>query len=167
MGPGLLVKALLRGSFSLMVFGWVQVLMDVQPLVVLLTGQGELHGLTHTYLGAALIGLGGAVAGKPLFEWSLSAVAPVHRRPIRIAWWVALFSGLLGSYSHVALDSVLHADVMPFAPVSSANALLGLLSPSTLHSALVYSGVVGMALWLVVSVVASRSQTRIKRTRTR
>ena len=34
MGPGIAVKAVLQGSFSLMVFGWAQIVMDIQPLVV-------------------------------------------------------------------------------------------------------------------------------------
>ena len=162
MGPGLLVKAILRGSFSLMVFGWTQVLMDVQPLIVMVTGRGELHGFSHTYLGAILIGAAAAVTGKPLFEWSLSAVAPARRRLVRITWWVALLSGFLGSASHVALDSIMHSDVQPFAPVSSSNVLLGLLSQSALHDALVYSGVIGMVLYLVMSVIASRPNQRFQ-----
>ena len=162
MGPGLLVKAILRGSFSLMVFGWTQVLMDVQPLVAMVTGRGGLHGFTHTYPGAILIGAAAAVTGKPLIEWSLSAVAPARRRPVRITWWVALLSGFLGSVSHVALDSIMHSDVQPFAPVSSSNALLGLLSQSALHDVLVYSGVIGMVLYLVVSVIASRPNQRFQ-----
>jgi hypothetical protein len=35
MGPGLLMKVGLQGSFSLMVFGWTQVLIDLQPGAVL------------------------------------------------------------------------------------------------------------------------------------
>ncbi len=44
MGPGIVVKALLQGSFSLMVFGWAQIVMDIQPLFVLISGEGHLHG---------------------------------------------------------------------------------------------------------------------------
>ena len=55
MGPGILIKALLQGSFSLMVFGWAQILMDIQPLVALITSKGQLHGFSHTYIGASLI----------------------------------------------------------------------------------------------------------------
>ncbi len=43
MGPAIFIKALLQGSFSLMVFGWSQIIMDIQPLVVLLTQEGRLH----------------------------------------------------------------------------------------------------------------------------
>lgn len=45
MGPGLLIKAVLQSGFSLMVFGWTQIVMDVQPLIVMLYGEGQVHGL--------------------------------------------------------------------------------------------------------------------------
>jgi len=45
MGPGILVKSILQSSFSLMVFGWTQIVMDIQPLIVMITGEGHLHGL--------------------------------------------------------------------------------------------------------------------------
>jgi drug/metabolite transporter (DMT)-like permease len=31
-----------------MVFGWAQIAMDLQPLIVLLAGEGRLHGFSHT-----------------------------------------------------------------------------------------------------------------------
>lgn len=44
MGPGIAIKAMLQGSFSLMVFGWAQIVMDLQPLFVMITGEGHLTG---------------------------------------------------------------------------------------------------------------------------
>ncbi len=32
MGPGMLVKPVLQERFSLMMFGWSQIMMDIQPL---------------------------------------------------------------------------------------------------------------------------------------
>src|SRR5690606_28091055 len=46
LGAGILVKALLRGSFSLIVFGWAQVGTDLQPLIAILAGYGQRHGFT-------------------------------------------------------------------------------------------------------------------------
>jgi hypothetical protein len=50
MGTGILIKALLQCSFSLMVFGWSQIVMDLQPLWVLLNGNGHIHGFSHILL---------------------------------------------------------------------------------------------------------------------
>ncbi|HYQ38464.1 MAG TPA: hypothetical protein VER09_05940, partial [Pseudomonas sp.] len=66
MGPGILLKALLPTRFSLMVFGWAQIVMDLQPLLAMLTGRGELHGLSHTWPGAGLLAVVAALSGKYL-----------------------------------------------------------------------------------------------------
>lgn len=156
MGPGIFIKALLQGSFSLMVFGWTQVIMDIQPLIVILTGDGHLHGFTHTYLGATLIAVFSAVTGKYLSEIALVLLFSRNRNETHIRWWVAAMSGLIGSYSHVALDSMMHIDVAPYFPFSQANHLLGIISVSALHKLCVYSGLLGGILYFSVSYVLSR-----------
>ena len=52
----------------------------------------------------------------------------------------------LGVYSHVALDSLMHADIRPFAPFSQANPLYQLVSLSTLHLGCVLAGAGGLLL---------------------
>lgn len=165
MGPGLLVKALLRSSFSLMVFGVAQVAMDLQPLVVMVTGQGQLHGWTHTYLAALALGLLCAPAGKYLGDAALTALPRSDRRLVRITWPIALLSALIGSFSHVLLDSLIYADVAPFAPFSSANPLAGTLPSSALYDLCAYSGLLGLALYLVASYLRSRHNKRVNLTR--
>lgn len=149
MGPGLLVKSLLQGSFSLMVFAWTQILMDIQPLWVMLTGQGHLHGFSHTYLGATLITIPAAVSGKYAAEWGLRLISRTSYLPI--SWPVAVSSAFIGSFSHVLLDSIMHADVEPFFPFVRSNVFLGVLSIKTLHKFCIYSGLVGAGLYVAVS----------------
>jgi len=156
MGPGILIKALLQGSFSLMVFGWTQIVMDVQPLIGILSGASELHGFTHTYVGATLLAVFAALSGKYLSEWALKWLlpAPTHHAPIR--WWVAGVSAAIGSYSHVAIDSLMHADMKPFAPFADSNSLLGVISVATLHRLCVYSGVAGGVLYFTIHYLVAR-----------
>lgn len=149
MGPGLLVKALLQGGFSLMVFGWAQIIMDIQPLVVLLTGEGHLHGFSHTYMGATLIGIGSALTGKYAAEFGLRLIG--QARYSSISWPVAISSALIGSFSHVLLDSVMHADVEPFAPFMLDNPFLGFVSVEALHRFCLYSGLLGVGLYFAVA----------------
>lgn len=149
MGPGLLIKALLQGSFSLMVFGWTQIIMDIQPLIVLITGNGHLHGFTHTYVGATLIGIGCALSGKYAAEFGLRFIGQPRYLPIR--WPVATTSAFIGSFSHVLLDSVMHADVAPFAPYGLDNTFLGFLSIDALHQFCLYSGLIGVGLYFAVA----------------
>lgn len=148
MGPGLLVKALLQGSFSLMVFGWAQIIMDIQPLIVLLTGVGHLHGFSHSYLGATAIGIGSALTGKYAAEFTLRRSGRICFLPI--SWPVAFVSALIGSYSHVLLDGIMHADLEPFAPFSRDNPFLGFISIDALHQFCLASGLLGVGLYFAV-----------------
>ena len=156
MGPGILVKALLRGSFSLMIFGWTQVIMDVQPLVVMLTNQGTLHGFTHTYAAAVVIALFAAVTGKHLAQIALRLGPRSGRRGLTVPWSVAFASAFIGSLSHVALDSLIYTDIRPFAPVSQANPSFGLVASSALYDLSMVAGLVGAALCFAVTFLRSR-----------
>jgi membrane-bound metal-dependent hydrolase YbcI (DUF457 family) len=148
MGPGILIKSLLKGSFSLMVFGWTQIVMDIQPLIVLISGEGHLHGFTHTYIGAILIAIFAALTGKYLSELGLKMLKiSKTNNLISIAWWVVFLSAFIGSFSHVLLDSIMHSDVEPFFPFTLDNKLLGLISVSMLHKVCLYSGLAGAAIY--------------------
>ena len=148
MGPGLLVKACLQGAFSLMVFGWSQILIDLQPLYVILSGEGRLHGFSHTYLGAALIAPVAAVSGKYLGEIGLRLVDLQSFNPIR--WPVSVASAFIGTFSHVLIDSIMHGDMQPLAPFSDHRYLLRLVSVDTLHLLCVASAIVGAVGWLLL-----------------
>ncbi len=158
MGPGLLIKALLHGCFSLMVFGWTQIIMDIQPLVVLITGEGRLHGFSHTAIGAILLGGFSALTGKYAAEFGLRFIGKSHELPI--SWAVATVSAIIGSFSHVLLDSIMHADVEPFIPMSQANIFYGLISIEMLHNFCLYSGAFGASLYLAISIWHHNSRNR-------
>jgi hypothetical protein len=148
MGPGMAIKAGMQRRFSLMVFGWSQILMDLQPLFVLLTGKGELHGFSHTYVGATLIALISAISGKYLGEVGLKIIHQRHYLPIR--WPVAWMSAFGGTYSHIVLDSIMHTDLKPLYPFSQANGLLGFISIEALHGLCIGSGLIGVVIFLLL-----------------
>lgn len=150
MGPGIVIKALLQGSFSLMVFGWAQIVMDIQPLIVLITGEGHLHGFSHTYVGAILLAIFSALSGKYLSEISLFILGLNKQWQVQIAWWVAFLSAFIGTFSHVLLDAIMHSDVEPFYPFTLNNPFLGVISVQTLHKWCIYSAFVGGILYFLV-----------------
>ena len=156
MGPGILIKALLQGSFSLMVFGWTQIVMDIQPLLVLITGIGHLHGFTHTYIGAILLAIFSALTGKYLSEIGLKILGLAQSKNIPIQWWVSFLSAFIGSFSHVFLDSIMHTDVEPFYPISLINNFHGILSISMLHKLCLYSGIIGALIYYLVNYRISK-----------
>jgi membrane-bound metal-dependent hydrolase YbcI (DUF457 family) len=158
MGPGILIKSLLQGSFSLMVFGWTQIIMDIQPLIVLISGEGHLHGFTHTYIGAMLIAIFATLTGKYLSEVGLKILRiSKNENPISIMWWVAFLSAFIGSFSHVLLDSIMHSDVEPLFPFTLENQFLGLISVSMLHKVCLYSGLAGAAIYYGINWRLKRS----------
>ena len=152
MGPGIAIKALLRGSFSLMVFGWSQIVMDIQPLLAMLTGEGRLHGFTHTYIGAFLLAVFSGLTGKYLGQFGLFVLGVDRQRRIVIGWTVAIVSAFMGTFSHVLLDSIMHADMTPLAPFSSANAMLYWISVDALHVFCLVSALVGALVYWGVSL---------------
>ncbi|MCP4237777.1 MAG: hypothetical protein GY770_30110 [Aestuariibacter sp.] len=143
MGPGLIVKACMQGTFSLMVFGWSQILIDIQPLVVLLSGKGELHGFSHTYIGATIVAVVSALTGKYLGEIGLRVLRMENYNPI--GWKVAFISAFIGGYSHVFIDGIMHSDMRPLAPFSQQGVFLGIVNIDTLHILCVLSAVIGGA----------------------
>ena len=151
MGPGLFIKAILQGSFSLMVFGWAQLIMDIQPLIVLFTDVGQLHGFSHTYLGASLLAVLSALTGKHLSELGLMILGVSKKEhPIKITWGVVVLSAFIGTFSHVLFDSIMHGDMKPFFPLPLSNNLYGSLSFSQLHQVCLYSGLIGACIFYLV-----------------
>ena len=155
MGPGLIVKACMQGAFSLMVFGWSQILIDIQPLVVLLSGKGELHGLSHTYIGATIVAVVSALTGKYLGEIGLRFLRMGNYNPI--GWRVAFISAFIGGYSHVFIDSIMHSDMRPLAPFSQQSIFLGIVNIDTLHILCVLSAVIGGAGFYLVERIRNNA----------
>lgn len=148
MGPGIVIKAVLQRHFSLMVFGWAQILIDVQPLMVMLTNKGHLHGFSHTYLGATFIAIVAALSGKSLGGFGLKIIREEKYFPI--PWSAAWAGAFIGTYSHVLLDSIMHTDVQPVWPIALDNTLQGIISIDTLHIFCVLTAIVGGGIFYII-----------------
>ena len=162
MGPGIAIKSIAGDRFSLITFGVAQVAIDIEPGIGMLRGSEVLHGWTHTYLGATIIA-GLVILARPLCNriltfWNAELRHHrIHRFLAKepLGWSAAAIGAFVGTYSHVALDSIMHADIRPFAPFSSANAELGIISIPMLHLVCVIAGTAGLMLW-----IATRSRDR-------
>lgn len=145
-GPGAAIHAAAPTHVSFLAFCGANVLVDVEPLYYILTGQFPLHRFFHTYVGVSLVVIGAA----GLFSAAL-AVARVLQMPNILGWRslgaVNVFVGAgLGGYSHVVLDSIMHSDIRPLAPFSSANLLYQIIPTSDLHWWCLVAGIVGLVL---------------------
>lgn len=132
-GPGGALYAVAPKRISFLAFCAANVLTDLEPLYYMVTAQARLHRFLHTYVGATLtsfvtcvlfvaaLGFARRVRVPNPFKWQSLGLPPV------------VVGAGLGAYSHIALDSVMHDDITPFAPFSDANPLLHAVSLSTLH----------------------------------
>jgi membrane-bound metal-dependent hydrolase YbcI (DUF457 family) len=165
MGPGLAVKAVAGRHFCLMVFGFAQIMIDIEPLVRIIREDPVLHGFTHTYLGATVIAVLSAIIGRPVCQflldyWTIDPHSPFMnwlRGPSNISWTAAISGAGVGAYSHVLLDSIMHSDMQPLAPLSETNALLHLISVDALHLMCIGTGLLGVVLLTVMFWLRGRS----------
>jgi hypothetical protein len=143
LGPGAVFKAIGGRHFSFMVFGGAQVLIDIEPGLGLVYGWPVLHGWTHTVAGALAIGAVAGAIGRPISEYALR-LARIAHPPFT---WTASFAGaFVGTFSHVALDALMHADIAPLRPFADGNPWLGLVSMEAVYRGCLVAAVVGGAI---------------------
>ncbi|WP_150049443.1 hypothetical protein [Methylomonas rhizoryzae] len=114
-GPGAAIKALTGRYFSLTVFGIYQVIIDLEPLIRILSHDDILHRFTHTYIGAFAIGLFTLFIGTIVCQWLLSTWnACSNFKYLKwlqvkssLTWFSASTGAFIGTFSHVALDSII------------------------------------------------------------
>ncbi|SFM71259.1 DUF4184 family protein [Marinobacter zhejiangensis] len=156
LGPGAVVKAVLPKHFSLSAFALTQVFIDLESLYNLVYGKWPVHAFFHTYVGATLAAVLAMLVVRLLFSRLLQAWNSLHKRSEDsrlhlgngISWLSALVGSLLGAYSHVFLDSIMHPDIRPLAPLNSANVLHHIISVPMLHLICLFSALVGF-VWLL------------------
>lgn len=154
LGPGLAFKAAAGRHFSFMVFGGAQVLMDIEPLLGILQDKPILHGVSHTVAGALAIGLLAALIGKPVS----SAVLARLKIPHPPLTWLASFAGAyIGTFSHILLDAVMHADMRPWWPAGAENPLLYIIGIDQLHLACAGAGLIGLGVILLRAKFGQRA----------
>lgn len=147
MGLGLAIKPLMQRSFSLMVFGWSQIVIDIQPLINMISGIYPIHGISHTYIGATFIAIFCGFTGKYLGEFGLKLIKEEIYLPISLK--VSFISAFIGTYTHVFLDSIMHSDMSPLYPLTQANDLLLIIGIDVLHTYLFISGLVGIIAYFI------------------
>jgi membrane-bound metal-dependent hydrolase YbcI (DUF457 family) len=157
-GPAVAVKAAFPKKFSLLIFAWAQIVMDLQPLVVILTGRGRSHGVTHTLVGAAVLGIAAGVSGKYLTEWVLSWQKNKPR--VTLSWRETLFSAWLGTFSHVVIDALVYPDMDLFWPFVIGNPLRIGFSMRGMVTFCVVSGGLGTLMWVIIIISQRLKQQR-------
>lgn len=153
-GPGAALHAIAPDQVSFLSFCAVNVLIDIESLYNLIGGHHPVHAFFHTYVGATI-----AVAATVVLFCLLRRVAKAVTLPNPLQWQQltirpVLIGAMLGGYSHIALDSIMHPDIRPLLPFSQTNMLLGAISLGWLHLlcvALGLGGAVGVGLRVLIS----------------
>ncbi len=95
-----------------------------------------------------MIGLLCGATGKQLGELGLRNLREPRHLPI--GWGVSFGSALIGTYSHIFIDSVMHVDVLPLMPLSKDSPLRGIISIDALHVLCLVTAVIGGLVWFGV-----------------
>ncbi len=156
MGAVLISKPLCNSHLSLITFGIAQIIMDIEPGIGMLNDAAILHGPTHTILGAIGIAFFVMLISPVVCKIFLGKVNK-ELSHYRLLWLIqteqvqmrdVIFSALFGTLSHVALDSLLHADIRPLSPFSMSNPLFGLVSHDGVYQLCAAACILGFVIWV-------------------
>ena len=147
-GPGLFIKSLVPRKFNLTVFIVTQILIDSEVLWNLLQGKDRLHTFFHTYLGSSMV-----ILIIPVLNYVYSFVQKrifalsnlFKMSPIKIN--ILFISALIGAWSHVFLDSIMHDDIMPLWPFYLNNPMFHWISVLWLHLGCLLSAALAIPVW--------------------
>jgi len=149
LGPALVLGLPLRRNMHVPTFVIANIILDVEPFLVLLLGlKYPLHGYLHTFVGAIVTGVAlGYImytANRHLrFLWEKLFPEPVAGLDLK-AFMVASVSGTL---LHVLMDSPLYYDIKPLYPLL----INPLYNPSLLsleYRVCIFTGIIGLTYYL-------------------
>ncbi len=136
-GPAALLKAVFPKHFSLIAFIFVQVIIDLETLYHLLKHEEPLHQFLHTYAGCNLAVIAAVLIYRPLHNFFLE----------ELTWSATFISAIIGAYSHVFLDSIMHLDVKPWMPFTQGNAMWHVINVGHLHLLCIYCALASVGIF--------------------
>ena len=160
-GPGLLLGVVL---FSFLDFSTVMVacvILDIEPLsVIIFNLPYAAHGFFHTYLGATIAASVLAIAIYPFRKYlnTLVSIFGLHQKS---SFRHIFPASIIGTYSHVFLDSLLYPEMNPFYPLIG-NPFVGFLMFEFVYNACVYLGFLGFGVYIVRILYNQLNQGQIR-----
>ena len=152
------IKAIIPRHFSWSIFTLTNIFIDLEPITYFVFTGIPSHRFFHSISGATLIGLICALffrklCGNYIMKWNKN-LHPIDRswlevRNSKVNLFEALLGGLIGAWSHLALDSMMHHDIKPFWPFLSENKFLGLLSSNSIMYGCVGFFIIGIVIFII------------------
>lgn len=153
LGPALAFGLPLRKFLHLPTFIVANVILDIEPLLVMMYGLNyPLHGYLHTVLSAVGVGL---LLGFVMFKLeghmkNFYFKLQLENNSLRLRSF--LVAGIFGALLHMFFDSLLYSEMKPLFPLLG-NSLSSLgVSLSSVYTACFWLGVLGVAFYCVILV---------------
>jgi len=155
-GPSALVSLPLKRYIDIPVFILANVAIDIEPLLVMTFDLSyPLHGLAHTFVGAAVVGVTiGIIA-----NFAKKYLEHVMRKTLRLVYQSSkkkyILSGILGGWFHISLDFPLYSDIKPFYPFTDFNPFLGLVQDNLMYKICAYAFIPAIATYIFITILES------------
>ncbi|TET72282.1 hypothetical protein E3J39_02725 [Candidatus Bathyarchaeota archaeon] len=152
LGPALFFGMVLLRYIDLPTFLVANVIVDIEPLVILTFGLHRtsslglpLHGLLHTFLGGTFVALLLALVMRRMRGYlePLMRLVGLEQVSSPRSVYAAALSGV---YLHILLDSLLYVDIRPFYPFSYNPFLGGMAAAFGVWWFCIVTGLIGVAL---------------------
>ncbi|MEJ5292483.1 MAG: hypothetical protein WHS82_02715 [Candidatus Methanosuratincola sp.] len=146
LGPGILLGLLLLRYLDLPTLLVASVVLDLEPLLVIITGADyPLHGFFHTLLGG-----GAAAVAAALVMWRIRGftgrVANAFGIRQEPSFGMVAAASFLGVYTHLLLDAPLYTDIKPFFP-SEINPLFFPEASELIYASCIVAFILGLAAY--------------------
>ncbi len=139
-------------------WNFLKIKWKLTTFLVVLTGKGNSHGFSHAYIGATLIAIFSALTGK----WVYQVIMVFIKKDFtdyqkllfdvnkKLTMRVCVVSAFIGTYSHVLLNSIMHANVEPYYPIYLANDINLIISIESLYKLCLYTGLLGVVVFFII-----------------
>ena len=150
-GPALLLGILLFPFIDLTTVMIASVIIDLEPLAVLFLNLPlPLHGFFHSYLGASIAALVLSGFIYP-FRKQLNKIVSLFGLYQNSSFRHIIAASLVGTYSHVFLDSLLYVEMNPFFPLLG-NPFVDLFLNGAVYTFCVIAGLVGISAYVLRAI---------------
>ena len=147
-GPGLLLGVVLLPFLDFSTVMVACVILDIEPLsVIIFHLPFAAHGFFHTYLGATIVAIPLALVIWPMRGY-LNSIASFFGLRQESSFRHILPASIIGTYSHVFLDSLLYPEMNPFYPLIG-NPFVGFFQDAFVYNACVFLGMIGFGVYIV------------------
>jgi membrane-bound metal-dependent hydrolase YbcI (DUF457 family) len=147
-GPGLLLGVVLFPFLDFSTILIASVVLDVEPLAVMIFNLPfEIHGFFHTYLGATIVACFLSAIVYP-FRTYLNKIVSFFGLHQESSFRHILPASIIGTYSHVFLDSFLYSEMNPFFPLLG-NPFVAYIQFAVVYNVCIVMGLAGLGLYIV------------------